>query len=298
MRVLVTGASGLIGRELCGLLEREGHEVSRTSRRSSPGSGGSGFQWLPESQVLPPEAIAEADGVIHLAGEPIAEKRWSSEEKRKIRDSRVLGTRNLVAGLAAVGKRPSVLISGSAVGYYGDAGDRELDESSPAGEGFLSDVCHEWENEALAAAKLGMRVAIVRTGVVLSTKGGALQRMLPAFRLGAGGKLGSGEQWFPWIHVADIAGLFLHSLNGNTVSGVVNGVAPGIVKNAEYTETLAGVLQRPALVSVPEFALKLLFGEMSAVLLSSQRVKPRVALETGYQFKFADLKSALSNLLT
>jgi len=248
--------------------------------------------------VLPPEAIAEADGVIHLAGEPIAANRWSSEEKRKIRDSRVVGTRNLVAGLAAVGKRPSVLISGSAVGYYGDAGDRELDESSPAGEGFLSDVCREWENEALAAAKLGMRVATVRTGVVLSTKGGALQRMLPAFRLGAGGKLGSGEQWFPWIHVTDIAGLFLHSLKGNTVSGAVNGVAPGIVNNAEYTETLAGVLQRPALVSVPEFALKLLFGEMSEVLLSSQRVKPRVALETGYQFKFADLKSALSNLLT
>jgi uncharacterized protein (TIGR01777 family) len=141
--------------------------------------------------------VAGADAVIHLAGEPIAANRWSSEEKRKIRDSRVLGTRNLVAGLAAAGKRPSVLISGSAVGYYGDAGDRELDESAPAGEGFLSDVCREWENEAVAAAKLEMRVATVRTGVVLSTKGGALQRMLPAFRLGAGGKLGSGEQWFP-----------------------------------------------------------------------------------------------------
>jgi uncharacterized protein len=295
MQVLITGASGLIGRELCGLLEREGHAVYRTSRRPSPGSG---FQWLPESQVLPHEAIAEADAVIHLAGEPIAANRWSSEEKRKIRDSRVLGTRNLVAGLAAVGKRPSILISGSAVGYYGDAGDRELDESAPAGEGFLSDVCREWENEALAAAKLGMRVAVVRTGVVLSTKGGALQRMLPAFRLGAGGKLGSGEQWFPWIHIADIAGLFLHSLVSNAVTGPVNGAAPGIVNNAEYTETLAGVLQRPGLVSVPEFALKLLFGEMSVVLLSSQRVQPRVALETGYQFKFADLKSALSNLLT
>jgi uncharacterized protein len=298
MRVLVTGASGLIGREVCGLLEGEGHEVHRTSRRASSGSGGSSFQWMPETQVLPPEAIAEADAVIHLAGEPIAEKRWSSEEKRKIRDSRVLGTRNLVAGLSAAGKPPSVLISGSAVGYYGDGGSRELDESAPAGEGFLSDICREWENEALAAAKLGMRVATVRTGVVLSTKGGALQRMLPAFRLGAGGKLGSGEQWFPWIHIADIAGLFLHSLTRDTVSGAVNGVAPGIVNNAEYTDTIAGVLQRPALVNVPEFALKLLFGEMSEVLLSSQRVTPRVALETGYQFKFADLKSALSNLLT
>jgi uncharacterized protein len=295
MRVLVTGASGLIGRELCALLEREGHQVSRTSRRPSSGAV---FQWLPESQLLPAQAIADANAVIHLAGEPIATSRWSTEEKRKIRDSRVIGTRNLVAGLEAAGKRPSVLISGSAVGYYGDGGDRELDESAPAGEGFLSDVCREWENEALAAGNLGLRIALVRTGVVLSTKGGALQRMLPAFRLGAGGKLGSGEQWFPWIHIGDIAGLFLHSLVNDTVSGPVNGAAPGIVNNAEYTETLAGVLQRPSLVSVPEFALKLLFGEMSVVLLSSQRVKPKVALESGYQFKFADLKSALSNLLT
>jgi uncharacterized protein (TIGR01777 family) len=294
VRVLVTGASGLIGRELCALLEREGHQVSRTSRHPSSSNA---VQWVPESQLLPSQAIAGADAIVHLAGEPIAESRWSSEVKRKIRDSRVIGTRNLVAGLEAATKTPLILVSGSAVGYYGDAGDRELDESAPNGGDFLSLVCRDWEKEALSAAKLGVRVALVRTGVVLSTKGGALARMLSPFRLGAGGKLGSGQQWFPWIHIGDIAGLFLHSLVTDIVSGPVNGVAPGIVNNADYTGTLASVLDRPALVSVPEFALRLLFGEMSVVLLSSQRVRPAVALKTGYQFKHPELRSALSDLL-
>ena len=301
MKILVTGATGLIGKVLCRELSEQGHTLVTTSRRAGAatalGRGIFGFQWNPESGPLPAEALAGVDGVVHLAGEPVAARRWTEEQKRKIRDSRVIGTRNLVRGLMSVRMRPGVLVSGSAVGYYGSRGDEKLDEKAPAGRGFLSDVCQQWEREGAAAGELGVRVAHLRTGVVLSADGGALPKMMPAFKLGVGGRLGDGRQWFPWIHVDDLVGLIIHALGVPTIGGPINGAAPGIVTNAEFTRELASVLRRPSFFAVPEAGLRLLMGEMAEVLLTSQRAIPQVALETGYRFRFADLRPALEHLL-
>lgn len=297
MKILITGASGLIGRAVCARLSRDGHHLVTTSRRPARDGRGDVHEWNPQAGPIPAAAIEGVDAVIHLAGEPVAGGRWTAEMKRRIRDSRVAGTRNLVAGIAAAGARPRALISASAVGYYGDRGEEELDESSPPGEGFLSEVCVEWEREALAARSSSLRVALVRIGPVLARDGGALEKMLPAFRLGLGARLGDGRHWFPWIHIDDVTGIICHALENERIEGPINAVAPGLVRNAEFTAALARELHRPAFLSAPGFALNLLMGEMASVVLMSQRVVPRRASETQYRFKFPELEAALSDLL-
>ena len=297
VNIAITGASGLIGRRLLKTLAAEGHALHALSRRAGtnlpPGVRIS--VWDPLEGEPPAEALREADAVIHLAGENVAQ-RWTAEAKRRIRDSRVAGTRNLVHALAKLERKPGVLACASAVGYYGSRGDEMLTEASAPGAGFLPDVCVAWEREAQAAEALGIRVVRVRTGVALDARGGAMKKLLPAFRMGAGGRLGNGRQWMPWIHLDDLAALFAFVLE-NPIAGPVNAVAPQPVTNAEFTRELARTLHRPALFPVPGLALRLLLGEMSEVLLASQRVAPQAAQAAGFRFKFPELGGALGDLL-
>jgi len=296
VNIAITGATGLVGRRLVEVLLSHGHSVHLLSRRALPErSGVRSSVWNPEAGLPPPETLRGTDAVIHLAGESVAQ-RWTGAVKRRIRDSRILGTRRLVEGLAALERRPRTLIAASAVGYYGSRGDEILEESALPGSGYLADVCAGWEREAAAAEELGIQVARIRIGMVLDAGGGALGRMLPAFRLGLGGRLGSGRQWLSWIHRADLAELFCHLLD-NPLMGACNGVAPQPVTNAEFTRELGRVLRRPAVLPVPEVALRLLFGEMSEVLLASQRAVPAAAQAAGFRFQFPELAPALKNLL-
>lgn len=300
MNVLITGATGLIGRKVCQLLANEGHQIVALSRRPPVAiglNGVSAVRWEPEAESPPAQVWDGVDAVIHLAGEPVAAARWTDEQKRRIRDSRVKGARNLVAGMRVTPRLPKVLISASAVGFYGDRGDEILNEGSGPGHDFLSEVCLAWEAEAAQAREFGVRVAFVRTGIALSPSGGALEKMLPLFKLGLGGRLGDGRQWFPWIHIDDIAGIFRHALITPAVDGAINGVAPGIATNEEFTRELAATLNRPAFFPVPAFALRVMMGEMAAALLASQRVVPQVATDTGYSFKYPNLRPALESLL-
>lgn len=300
MKILVTGATGLIGRGLCRSLTDDGHAVFAASRSPGKPPGLAAVevhQWDPQAGPLSPAALDGVDAVVNLAGEPIDARRWSDQQKKLIRDSRVVTTRNLVAGLRSVDRKPAVLVSSSAVGLYGDRGDEQLEETSSAGRGFMSEVCEEWEREAGRAVELGIRVVQVRTGVVLSAEGGALKKMLTPFKLGVGGPLGNGKQWFPWIHIDDIVGIFRHAILTATLSGPVNGVAPNPVTNAEFTRELGRALHRPAFLPVPQMALKVLMGEMSEVLFGSQRVAPKAALDSGYAFHHPLLAEALADLL-
>jgi hypothetical protein len=237
------------------------------------------------------------DAVVHLAGEPVAQ-RWNAAVKQRILDSRVLGTRRLVDLIGQAPRRPKVLVSASAIGFYGTRGDEVLTESSAPGTGFLVDVCRNWETEADRAAEFGVRVAKLRIGFVLGKDGGALGQMLPIFRLGLGGRLGSGQQWMPWIHLDDVADLFVHAATSDQVSGVWNATAPNPVTNAAFTKEMASVLHRPALFPVPAFALTLAFGELGPHMLDSTRVIPAAAIAAGYQFRYPTLGTALRNLLT
>jgi hypothetical protein len=298
MRSVVTGGTGLIGRALLRRLPGPAVVLSRTANPPAWLPGTQSFvRWAPDAEPPPFAALEGADVVFNLMGEPAAEGRWTAEKKRRIRDSRIVGTRKLVASLAARAARPRVLVSASAVGYYGDRGDQVLDEGSTRGAGFLADVCADWEGEAMAAEQLGVRVVCVRIGLVVTPEGGALGKMLPAFRLGAGGRLGSGRQWMPWIHIDDIVGLLLHAASNQSLHGPLNGTAPAPVTNAGFTSALARALNRPALLPVPALALQALFGEMSGMLMASQRVLPRRALETGYAFAHPELDGALRALL-
>jgi uncharacterized protein len=261
--------------------------------KGSPG-GGRTFAWDPEHGPAPAEALRGIDAVFHLAGEPVAEGRWTDDKKRRIRDSRELGTRNLVAGLAALEHKPKVLICASAVGYYGDRGDEELDESSAPGSGFLPEVCVAWEREAAAAEALGIRVVCVRIGIVLAAHGGALGRMMTPFKMGLGGKLGSGDQWMSWIHLDDLVGMMLHASLERELRGPMNGVSRTPVTNADFTHALGRALHRPAFLPVPRAALRIAFGEMSEIMMASQRVLPRVAARSGYTFRHPELDSALA----
>ena len=297
MNITISGASGFIGRRLLKVLGAGGHRLHILSRHAGtnmpPGVRLS--VWDPMKGRPPAESLENADAVVHLAGEPVAQ-RWTAEAKRRIRDSRVLGTGHLIEALTALPRRPGVLVSASAVGYYGSRGEEVLDESAPPGTGFLAEVCAAWEQEAQAAAALGMRVVLIRIGVVLDPKGGALARMLLPYRLGIGGKLASGQQWMSWIHLADQAEMFRFALE-NPVSGAWNGVAPAAVINREFTRELAQALRRPAFFPVPKLALQALFGEMSVVLLESQHVVPRAAQAAGFRFRFPQLGPALADLL-
>ena len=297
MNIAISGASGLIGRRLLKVLARDGHSLTALSRHAGtnlpPGVRLS--VWDPVKGEPPAEGLRDADAVIHLAGAPVAQ-RWTAHARRDIRESRVAGTRNLVAALSKLTRKPRVLICASAIGYYGSRGDEVLAESASPGADYLAEVCVAWEKEAQAAEALGMRVARVRTGIVLDARGGALPRMLPPFRMGAGGRLGSGKHWMSWIHLDDLAALFQFAL-AKPVSGALNGVAPNPVTNADFTRALAAAVHRPAIFPVPAFGLRLLFGEMSEILLASQRVAPKAAESAGFAFRFPELAGALADVL-
>jgi uncharacterized protein (TIGR01777 family) len=299
MRVTITGATGRIGRELVAALQRRGDEVtvlSRSPDRAAATLGAEAVAWQPESEPAPTAALAGRDGVIHLAGEDVAQ-RWDEETKRRLLSSRELGTRNLVAGLTAADPRPGVLVSASAVGYYGRRGDERVTEATPPGDDFLARVCVVWEREAAAAEALGVRVALVRTGVVLDKGGGALERMLPFFRLGVGGPVAGGRQYLPWIHLDDLVGLYLSALDEPAWTGAVNGTAPEPVTNKEFSHALGRALHRPAFAPVPGFAVRTLYGEMADIVVNGQRAVPERPLELGYRFRHPELDEALSSAL-
>ena len=300
-RVLVSGVSGPIGTALLPTLKASGAQITRLARGSAghPAHSGGDEQriaWDP-AQPLSANAVSGFDAVIHLAGESIV-GRWTDEKKRKIRDSRVLGTENLALALAQAKEKPQVFICSSAIGYYGSRGDELLHEESAPGEGFLPDVCREWEAATQAAADAGIRTVQIRTGVVLSPKGGALGKMMTPFKLGVGGRIGDGRQWMSWIDVQDMVGAIHHILKSDLLRGPVNMVAPKPVTNEEFTKTLASVLSRPAIFPVPAFVVKLAFGEMGeTVLLGSQRVEPTRLVTSGYPFRFSTLRASLENVV-
>src|SRR5271166_577943 len=293
-RILVSGASGPIGAALLPSLKTSGCSVVRLVRGAAKGNGE--IAWDP-ARPLAPEAVSGFDAVIHLAGESIF-GRWSAEKKRKIRDSRVLGTSNLAQALAQAQEKPRVFICGSAIGYYGNRGDESLAEDSAPGTGFLAEVCQQWEESTTPAVQADIRTAHIRTGIVLSPKGGALGAMLTPFKLGLGGPTGSGRQWMSWIDVQDMVGAIHHILKSDLIQGPVNMVAPAPVTNATFAKTLASVLSRPAIFPLPAFAVKLAFGEMGEeLLLSSQRVEAGKLISTGYPFRYRDLRASLEALL-
>jgi uncharacterized protein len=290
-RIAISGASGLVGGPLCALLESRGWSVQRLVRGAA--AGPDGIHWDPERGTIDAGALEGIDAVIHLAGENLSAGRWTPERKAAIRRSRVDGTELLARTLAGLRRPPRVLISASAIGWYGDRGDEPLGEDAVPGSGFLAEVCAAWEAATEPARAAGIRVVLLRTGVVLAGAGGALPRMLAPFRLFAGGKVGSGRQWVSWIALEDEFGAIEHLLHAENVAGPVNLVAPGAATNAEFSRTLGHVLRRPAWLPVPSFALRVAFGEMSTLLLASARVEPRKLLASGYRFRHAELQPAL-----
>jgi len=299
MRVTVTGATGRIGAGLVAALQARGDEVtvlSRSPDRARAALGTEAVAWRTEDEPAPAEALAGRDGVIHLAGEDVAQ-RWSDDAKRRIRTSRELGTRNLVAGLRAADPRPGVLVSASAVGWYGPRGDEPVDEDTPAAGDFLAEVCAVWEREAVAAEALGVRVVRVRTGVVLDKEGGALAKMLPFFRLGVGGPVAGGGQWMPWIHRDDLVALYLRALDDAAWTGAVNGTAPEPVTNKDFSRALGRALHRPAFAPVPGFAVRVLYGEMADIVVNGQRAVPKRTQALGFSFRHPQLDEALRDAL-
>ncbi len=297
MRIAVSGAGGLVGSAVASALLKEGHELVRVVRRDH-GAKERAIRWDPEHGEIDAAGLEGLDAVIHLAGESIASGRWTAARKAAIRDSRVKGTRLLCETLAGCGRPPKTLICASAIGYYGDGGEGVLTEESPPGIGFLPDVCREWEAATAAAARSGIRVVALRIGVVLAPNGGALGRMLPLFKAGLGGVLGSGKQYVSWIALDDLVGVVLHALSREELRGPVNAVAPHPVTNRELTEALGRQLSRPVLLPVPAFALRLALGEMAGpLLLSSSRVACRRLEETGYRYLYPEIRDALRHLL-
>ncbi|MGH2854633.1 MAG: TIGR01777 family oxidoreductase [Solirubrobacteraceae bacterium] len=304
MRVTVTGATGLIGTTLLARLRAEGAQVtvlSRDPERAAARLGVQATRWDPLGERAPAEALEGRDAVVHLAGEPVAQ-RWSRSAKRAIRESRTVGTRHLVEGLRECGSRggegrPQVVVSSSAIGYYGPRGEEPLDEEAPAGSGFLAEVCVAWEEQARAVEDMGVRSVQVRTGVVLDARGGALAKMLPPFRLGVGGPVAGGRQYVSWIHVEDLAGIMCTALEDERWSGPVNGTAPEPVTNRELSRALGRALHRPAVLPVPGAALRALYGEMAQIVTSGARVLPVKPLVLGYEFRHPHLDEALAAAL-
>lgn len=293
MRILVTGATGFVGKPLVAriaeptILSRDVHKAKAEAPQARV------FRWRPEEEEPPAEAFEGVEAVIHLAGDPVAEGRWNTEKKRRIRESRVMGTRNLVAALARLEERPRTLVSASAIGYYGSRGDELLEDNAISGRDFLAEVCLAWEHEAYEAEKLGIRVACPRIGLVLGPRGGALAKILSIFKLGLGGRLGSGRQWMSWIHVDDMVGLLLAAASDERWRGAFNAVSPQPVTNAEFTKVLARVVHRPAVLPAPEFGLRLALGEFASILLASQRCVPTQARNWGYSFAYPEIEAAL-----
>ena len=294
-RIVVSGATGLIGGELLPALRRAGWSPERLTRRRAEGSD---IHWEPAKGTMEADRLDGAEVVIHLAGENIGDRRWTDDRKRRIRESRIQGTTLLARTLANLSRKPRVMISVSAIGIYGDRADEVLTESSETGDDFLADVGRVWESSADAARAAGIRVVHPRLGIVLSAKGGALQRMLLPTNLFLGGRLGNGRQWWSWVHIDDVVAAMLHLIDAPQLSGPVNVVAPAPVRNAEFMDKLRTVLKRPAIMPTPEFMLRLVLGEMAdPLLLYSQRISSEKLLESGYRFRFPDLAQALKKEL-
>lgn len=294
MKIGLTGASGFIGRRIIELAGPRGHRVVAFSRH--PESEVPGCEETRKFATDGPVEVGGLDAVIHLAGESVFGL-WTAKKKDNIRQSRILGTRSLVDGFRRASPPPKVLVSSSAVGFYGDTGEQPVDEMAPRGTGFLADVAVAWEEEALAAKETGARVVTIRTGIVLGADGGAMQMMAPIFRLGGGGELGDGQQWMSWIQLDDIARLYLHAVEQNEIEGALNGVAPTPVRNAQFTDAMAQALQRPALFRVPAPLLRVVLGGFSAELLESKRVEPARTLASGFEYQFPTLPAALDRSL-
>jgi uncharacterized protein (TIGR01777 family) len=295
MKLLITGGTGFIGGALCRSLLQQGHELlilTRSPQRRTPAAGMRFVSW--DSDVWR-SALGEAEGVVNLAGEPLAGKRWSPPQKRAIRESRIGTTRRLVDAMASLSQSPAVLVNASAIGYYGPRGDEPLAETDPPGDGFLADLAQAWEGEARRAERLGVRVVLLRIGVVLAPGGGALAKMLPPFQCFLGGPLGSGSQWFSWVHRDDLIGLIAWALSRSDIAGAINATAPQPVTMQAFCRELGRTLQRPSWAPVPAPVLRLLLGEMADMLLTGQRVMPRVALRSGYAFRFPTLAAALTS---
>lgn len=297
MHVAITGASGLIGSRLVPDLAAAGHRVSRLVRRAP--TGPQEIRWSPDQNFLDTQALAGVDAVVHLAGEGVAAHRWNDAHKRRVLDSRVAGTGLVSRVLAGLGEGHRTLVCASAIGYYGDRGDEVLTEDSASGEGFLADVCRRWESAADPARAAGLRVVHVRIGIVQTPEGGALRQQLPLFRLGLGGRLGSGRQYQSWVTIDDVVGVLHHAVTTPDLSGPVNATAPNPVTNAEYTRVLGRVLGRPAVLPVPRLGPALLLGREGAeeVALASQRVLPERAVASGYHFRHTDLETGLRHVL-
>lgn len=296
MKVAITGSTGLVGRKIASGLKADGHQVVKLVRGEPKGTDE--FSWDPDSEKIDAKAFEGVDAVIHLAGENIATKRWSSEQKMKIKQSRIKGTKLIADTLATLDNPPRTLVSTSAIGFYGDRGNEILTEDSTSGAGFLAGVCRDWEDATRTAESKGIRVIHARLGVVLSREGGALKMMLPPFLLGAGGPLGDGKQYMSWIDLDDTAKAFIYMATKDSVSGPVNVVAPNPLTNAEFTKTLAKVIHRPAFFPVPTIGVKVLFGEMGEeLLLSSNRVSSSKLVGAGFEFVYPELESALKHEL-
>jgi len=295
MKILITGSSGLVGRALVPRLRDHGHEVLRLVRREARADDER--SWDPARGEIDESALA-VDAVIHLAGESIAEGRWNEAKKARIRDSRVDGTRLLSEAIARAATPPPIFVSASAVGFYGEGGDRVVDEQSAAGTGFLSEVCQAWEAATEVVDRARTRVVTVRIGVILSPDGGALAKMLTPFRLGVAGRIGSGRQWMSWISLTDVVSTLLQAIEDDALSGPVNAVAPHPVTNLEFTRTLGRVLSRPTVMPMPAFAARMAFGQMAdELLLSSLRVRPTALMRSDFTFRHPDLETALRELL-
>ncbi|HST51440.1 MAG TPA: TIGR01777 family oxidoreductase [Pyrinomonadaceae bacterium] len=301
MKVIVTGSTGLVGSALVRSLRADGDSVTRLVRGdaqefSAPGT--KAVRWEPERGVASAKELEAHDAAVHLAGEPIADGRWTDEKKQRIRESRVQGTRLLAETLAGLNEKPKVLVSASAIGFYGDRGREVLREESASGEGFLSEVCREWEKATLAASQAGIRVVHVRIGIVLSAKGGALAKMIAPFKLGVGGRVGDGRQYMSWITLDDLVAIIRRAITDESLRGPLNAVAPNPVTNEDFTKALGSVLGRPTFLSVPAFAARLAFGEMAdALLLSSARVEPARLNEVGFKFSHPEIEGALREVL-
>ena len=298
MRVLVAGATGFIGKKLIKELDKKGHEVLvltrnlDTARFNIPVHCEIGT-WNPELNSIPSSFFNGIDAVINLSGEGIADSRWSDEHKNKIIQSRVVSTRQIIKAMTNMNERPQVFVSASAIGVYGNRGDELLNEYSSSGEGFLSQVCQNWEDEIFQAKTLGVRTVALRIGMVLGHDGGALEKMLPPFKLGVGGKLGSGSQWMSWIHINDLVNMMIYAVENSSINGEYNAVSPTPVKNTEFTKTLGKVLKRPTIFPVPEIILKIALGELSELLLGSQKVDAKRICDAGFKFQFPGLEQCL-----
>lgn len=294
MKILITGSTGLIGGALQRSFKEKGHEMLLASRKPPVDEGH--VQWDIESGFADPGRLEGVDVVIHLAGESVSGLRWTDEKKKAIRDSRVLGTRNVVDAISKLKNRPKTLIAASAIGFYGERGDEELTESSAAGDNFLAEVSKAWEAESRRAEDAGIRTVLLRTGIVLSKDGGALATMLTPFKLGVGGVVGSGKQWMSWISLDDEIAVINYAIENENVRGAINAVSPHPVTNHDFTKTLGEVLYRPTFMPLPEFVVGMVFGEMGdALLLSSAKVMPKRLEDAGFEFKYPDLKAAIEH---